>query len=853
MGSAPLVAITVAFIGGLALGELFSYFPLTVALGLFLFLVLERRFKQGALLPVSLFLLGAAGLVVYQVAATPHSAEDLRRYVDQGEFRLIAQVDGPPQHAPQQVAFRMKAVALVDPPASDRPRAEGSDRVPSPAEGRPLQGAFRLIVYLPDAPFAYGDRLEMEIRLRRPQQFGTPGAFPYADYREREGWSGIASLSRLDRVRKIGEEGNRFLRWLYGCREEIRQKILASMEGEPAALLLALIIGETGYLTDPIREAFSASGTTHLLSISGSHLALVSLLIFGLTRWLLIRLPEPLLLRLSLRKIPSQWAALITAGPVFFYAFLAGAEVATLRSLVMISVYLFSIWIGRSGDLKVSLALAALLILIVNPQAIFDLSFQLSFLSVLAITSTFHWWKRTAPAETLIVPNAARSRRQRYLTDPLHLTVLSTLGATLGTAPLTLYYFHQFSWVGLLANMLLIPLAGWILVPFGLIAAVGSLFFEGGLPFAGPLQAAGSFYYQLTALFSRLPGADLHYAAPPLWGLVLFYAILFFMLHRPASRRAVGAVVAGFLIFFLGAGSFRFSPERLRVTMIDVGQGDSALIEFPHGKTILVDGGAGGTFDVGRLSVAPYLWERRIRTIDYLVGTHPQMDHIGGLASIVRGFGVGEVWSNGGSRDLPFFTLFSDALARKGLQAKVVTSESPAMSIDGCSLFFLNPPAQSPFSEEDFNNRSIVLRLACPELGGSGFSLLLTGDIEQRGEQRLLESGATLKSTVLKVPHHGSRSSLDRAFLSAVAPEVAVFSVGRHNSYRHPSPEVVAAYRELPAQVYRTDRDGAVVIEADPAGWRVKAYQDRKLAKIVWDSPLMIQEWENFRRALQAF
>ncbi|MDC4223630.1 MAG: MBL fold metallo-hydrolase [Candidatus Manganitrophus sp.] len=158
------------------------------------------------------------------------------------------------------------------------------------------------------------------------------------------------------------------------------------------------------------------------------------------------------------------------------------------------------------------------------------------------------------------------------------------------------------------------------------------------------------------------------------------------------------------------------------------------------------------------------------------------MDHIGGLSYIIRKFDVKEAWTNGRPRDLPFYQVFSEALEEKGLRPKVISSEAPPMEIDGCRLFFLNPPAINPFEEEELNDQSIVLRLVCPDLGGRGFSLLLTGDIERGGERRLLESGTDLKSTVLKVPHHGSISSLDLLFLSAVSPEAALFSVGQKQS-----------------------------------------------------------------------
>jgi competence protein ComEC len=689
----------------------------------------------------------------------------------------------------------------------------------------------------------------MEIRLRRPQQFRNPGAFQSADYREREGWSGVAGITDLTRVKKVGEGGIPFVRALYRWREKIRRAILIHLEGTPAALLMALIIGETGYLTDEIREVFSASGTTHILSISGSHLALVSFLIFGASRWLILHLPSPLLLRISLWKVPSQWAALVTAGPVIFYAFLAGGEVATLRSLTMILVYLFSIWINRSGDIKISLAFAALLIVLFHPQSVFDVSFQLSFLSVLSIALVIEWW---GAAFSSLPSEMPLSRFQKYVAGPGKRMLLSTIGATLGSAPLTLYYFHQFSWVGLIANFIIVPLAGWVIIPFGLISSVAALFLDEGFPFSAWHQWLGMIYYRVTAFFAGFPGADFHFSSPPLLMVLLFYGVIFSLLARQASWKRLLPVTLVFFLFFLGWEGIRRHPEMLRVTFIDVGQGDATLIEFPRGKTMLVDGGSGGLFNIGKIAVTPYLQERRIGRIDYLVGTHPQMDHMGGLAYIVRKFSVGEVWTDGMTREVPFYRDFLTALDQKGLSSRKITRSVPPMEIDGCRVDFFNPSEGADLNEKTLNNQSVVLRLSCPAFGKGGVSFLLTGDIEMKGEEAILEKKVFLKSTFLKVPHHGSRTSSGKEFLSTVSPEVALFSVGAHNSYRHPHPEVLAAYEASGIKIYRTDRDGALIVEADAGGEipRIRSYREGAVDKIKWDD-FPGAEWKNITKVFQ--
>ncbi len=835
MYKAPLPATAIAILVGLMLGEVFSYLPITVSLGLLLFLGFCGATRQGQRVSIPLLLVGAAGFVVSQWIATPIFLSDLRQYVDRGPLHLIAQVSGPPRHYPDRVMLPMEGVALQT--------ARGL---------QPVRGHFRLTFYQTNAtPFEYGDRLALQAPLRAPLGFRNPGVFDYAAYRRRLGESGTMGLRHIHLAQKVGEGGWPILRRLYRFRDGLRRHIADTMDGAPAAIFMAMLIGETGGLSDPIRDVFSASGVTHLLSVSGSHLAFVSLLVFGGVRQCLLLLPTSWLLRLSLRRIPSQCAALITMGPLVFYAFLAGGEVATLRSLTMILVHLAAIWIGRADDVKTSLALAALILLAIQPQAVFDLSFQFSFISVLAIVLTVTWWRAIHPTPER---GPEPSRITKYLIAPGRSMLLAGVGATVAATPLTLYYFHAFSWVGLIANLIAIPIAGILIVPLGLLSVAAVPFLSHPtFPLAALHQRLGALFFDLLAFFAQQPGADAHFAAPHWIVVVLFYAVIGFLLARRASVRQMAVAVAAGFLFFLGWGGVRLAPDTLRMTFLDVGQGDATLIEFSDGAVVLVDAGSGGGFEIGRMAVAPALWERRIRTLDAVIGTHPQQDHMGGLISIIPHFNPRQVWTNGMGSDADFYRTLRQHLRQKDLNERHAHRGIAPIEIGGCRLTFLNPSVDLP-SQTRPNDRSVVFRLACPARagGGAGFSLLMTGDIEQEAERRLVQSGAMLRSDVLKVPHHGSRGALDAAFLSAVSPRIAVVSAGRRNRYGHPHPEGVAAYREQ-AALYRTDQDGAVRIEAAPGGPEVRVDRDVRIRPVRWDATLAGQEWENVRRALLRF
>jgi len=840
-----LIPFTLSFLSGLFLGELYEYFPLLLTALLLFLIFIERFLKRWISLSPSIWISAALGFILYQWAMVTISPSDLRIYTGLPDpIQVVAQIDGPIQRrssvekGKEQIILSMKG------------RAIGADH-------RPLHGRFTLIVpvltQVETFSFEYGDRVEMYIRLRQPQQFQNSGVFQSGDYQERQGISGRAYLLHLTDIKKVGSGGNPILKKFYRWRKEIDQQMRTELFGAPLALYLALTIGESGALTDDIRERFSASGTTHILSISGSHLAFVSMIVFGVSRWLLLHLPMSLLLRLTLfQKIPSQWAAWVAAASVTFYAFLAGGEVATIRSLVMILIYLFSIWFNRAADLKVSLCLAALLILIPDPLGISSISFQLSFLSVLSIVLVMEWWKGSQ-GEEAFTSEGWVTQIQIYLIKPIRFLLLTSAAAMLGTAPLVLYYFHQFSWVGLFSNLIIIPFVGFIVVPLALGSAVASLWLH-YFPFAIWHQRLGAFYDQMTFFFAAWPGADFHVASPSLPMIFLFYLVFFLMLiHKVAWKPLVASLIFFFVVFLGWGGPWgRLPPDHVQVTFLDVGQGDAAFLEFSNGKTMLIDGGGSLYLQTGKVAIAPYLWERKIKTIDYLVGTHPQMDHMGGLTYLIQKFNIGEVWTNGVTQDKMFYRLFDKALQEKKVSRKVITTDVALERIGECGVTVLNPTSdQLNVSSKQLNNDSLVLRMICHVLeeAGAAVSFLFTGDIEKKAEEKIVQSGGPLRSTFLKVPHHGSKNASSDLFLSAVSPAVSVVSVGARNPYHHPHPDTLSRLNQSGTTVFRTDREGAVTVHLQTkivgTPFWIELNRETALKKIKWDQPLGQQEWRN--------
>lgn len=805
--------LTAALLLGLLLG---SYLPYLPFLTLFLLILIAGILITGEYLGrltgchgTLMFAAMLSGLLYWTAYIGMTTGADVPDRAGDHPVRVAGTVVEPVRLAPTRAVMVLSELALGE-----------DDRA------FPVQGRVRVAWREADRPLRQGDRVVFTGRLRVPSGTVNPGGFDYGAYLKRQGIDAVASVSGPGQV-TVRSSAALLSRWgLWRLIDERRDRVhhaaVSTLNGTARAIYLAIILGEPGYLTPEVRDAFMMTGTVHILSISGSHLGLIALLSFLVIRWTCLGLPTAWLLALSRRVPPTRLAALLTTIPVTFYTLLAGAETATVRSLVMILVFLLAVWLGREGDLRLSLAVAAVVILAYDPRALFDISFQLSFVSVLAIALVLR--RRTLDRSSGRPGlDGGNPRLLGWLKDGMWIGG----GATLATLPIVAYHFNQIAWLGLGANLIVVPLAGFVVVPVGLGSAVWLLLTGSeALPLALINQGGLDLMAGVVEALARLPGAEWHVASPTIPAIACFYGLLYAAgLSTCRVRLRYGSVLGAALLL----GWWAWSPrglsdgETLRVSFLDVGQGDACLLELPDGQTVLIDAGArSDTVDMGRTVVGPYLWDRGIRRLDHVIGTHPQLDHIGGLPAIVRSVQVGHYWGNGIAREEEFYRRLQAALQKTGMAEQRAEEDQMIVRSGPCRLIVLNPPRQSvgdrrsgslsstsAVSGTALNNRSVVTRLTC-----GPHSFLFTADIEQEALWRLRETGRPLQTRVLKVPHHGATSSFDARWVEAVGAEVAVISVGSHNAYGHPSVAVVSGYRTNRSQVFRTDRHGAVLIRA---------------------------------------
>lgn len=811
-------------LGALA-GSAFVFFPLSILCFLILVLggvsllsFLGRCSPAFGCAVFGVFLLGTVGAALADAQA---ESSALMRSVGSGKAAFIGMIAAPVRFGPERAMAVVAVQRLVE--------QEGT---------RPIDGQIRLTIRGAVPPLVVGDLIEFETKLKPPGGLANPGGYDYAGHLRRAGIQAVGSVTLRQEgsaFRVLAQRAFTLLSRVDQWRGRTREAALQTLPAPIAGLYLALVTGETGYLTQDIRDAFMASGTMHILSISGSHLGLIGIVVFWSVRRVVLALPPRTLLRLSLHATATRVAAAATILPVVLYALLGGAEVATVRSLVMILIVLAAILLDRTHNIGTGLALALLLIVGWDPLAPFDISFQLSFLSMLVIVLVLGTRAHCA-GETEAGGFSEKSGLLRRMKEGIMETLIVGVLITVASAPLVATYFNQVAWVGAVSNILVVPFVGFLVLPVSLLACLGTLL-------SGSEELVGSAIVQplLNALiwivkgFAAVPGAELRVPSPAVWQMMVFYLFMSacFLWWRRMAGWISGALVLGILV--LWAWAPRDMPEagNVRLTFLDVGQGDAALVETADGHAMLIDGGAASDkYDVGRMVVAPLLWDRGIRRLDLVVATHPQHDHVGGLAFVLDKFEVGEFWTNGVSRDAVFLQRLETVIATRGVPVRSVSSLEKDVSWGGCLLRVLNPVsfpggAVSGSDGKHLNNQSVVLHVTC---GKSAF--LFTGDIEREAEAWLAERGNDLEAAVLKVPHHGARGSIYEPFLRAVKPRMAVVSVGRANAYGHPSSTMLEAYASLGIPILRTDLHGAITVVGTDAGLQLACESGRRLRRV---------------------
>lgn len=638
-----------------------------------------------------------------------------------------------------------------------------------------------------------GERWRLSVRLKRSHGLSNPHGFDYEAWLLERGIRATGYVRPKSERQRVDASTSGFIYRIEAVRENLRARIREALGEAPAAgVIVALVMGDQRAIPPEQWQTFTRTGVNHLMSISGLHVTMLSGLAFALMNFLWRRSPR---LTLALPAVKAAAAAgLVTA---LAYALLAGFAVPAQRTVFMLAVVALALWFNRASAAGAVLALALLVVLVIDPWAIRAAGFWLSFGAVAVI----------------MLVSVNRLQSPHWLMNWVRIQ----WAVTLALVPLLLVMFQQASLISPLANALAIPLVSLVVVPMALAGSV--------LPFDAVLQLAQWLMAGCVSALewmSALPEAAWQQHAPPAWTVLAALAgAVWLLLPRGFPARWMGALAFLPLLLIRPASPLEGA---LRLTVLDVGQGLSVVAQTRHHALLFDTGPAfGPATDSGNRVIVPFLRASGIRRLDVMIVSHDDADHTGGAMSVLQAVPVETLLTS-----LPA----SDPLLFMGPQERRCMA-GQSWQWNGVRFDMLYPDAASRDAQHlKDNERSCVLKITA-----RAGSVLIPADIERHGERRLLETVADqLKADVLVAPHQGSRTSSSPAFVEAVAPGLVIFPVGYRNPFRHPHPEVVARYAALGSARLRTDMDGAITVElSEGQSPVVTRHRDRQVR--YWHAP----------------
>jgi len=623
----------------------------------------------------------------------------------------------------------------------------------------------------------YGDSLYIEGEFKQPEEARNYKGYNYKQYLKTKKIIGTVELEKA----KILKSSNGS--FIHNIQKYIKDTINGTLTDEEGNLLLAILLGDKDKLSEDIQERFKTSNLSHMLAVSGAH---VSYIILGLTY----------VLQNSI--IGKKNEKIVCIIFLLFFMAITNFTPSVTRACIMAVLTLFSGIIYRKSDVYTNISVAALITLIFNPYNLLDLGFQLSYGGTIGII--------------IFIKRIQEKKSNSKVINYIKQMALVSIYANIIIIPIMMYHFNTVSFTFIISNIMASPILGIIVITRFLFIIASITVKPLTRLIAIFIKPILSILIKISQICSKLPFSNILVVTPYMFNVISYYAIILYCIKSKKNNKCKIIICLLIVLILINFIIYIF-PQKLRIFFIDVGQGDSTLIITPDKKTVLIDGGGSDSFDVGEKVLLPYLLDRRILKIDYVLISHFDTDHCGGILTIMEKVKVKNIIISEQAEHSENYERFKKLMIHKKIRL-IEVKKGDKIKIGRYSEFKILFPTSRLLSENPLNNNSIVA-----QFNYNNFKMLFTGDIEKLAEQQILKAEkAEIRADILKVAHHGSKTSSIPEFIKAVKPKIALIGVGKNNTFGHPNQQTIKNLENIKCRIYRTDLQGEIIIKIDQKG-----------------------------------
>jgi competence protein ComEC len=652
----------------------------------------------------------------------------------------------------------------------------------------------------------YGDKIIFTGEYEEPETQRNYGGFNYKEYLKTKKIYGLISTNKIEKIEK--KSYNKILILINKFSNKITQNANEILEEDEANLLTGILIGNKENLSTEIQESFRNSNLSHMLAVSGAH---VSYIILGIT------------VLLNKSKINKKISKIITIIALILFIILTGATASVTRACIMAIYVIVASLLYKKPNTFIGISISILIILLINPYNLLDVGLQLSYggtLGIILFNKIFEGKIKLPNIKILLISKILNSLKQMLIVS---------ISANLIIFPIIAFHYNTVSLTFFISNILAGPILGIIIILGFITIFISFVSIKISKVFSFILSMFLKLLILIANFSSNLPLSKIYVKTPSIFLIIIYYLILLIFLYsikrkklhrferilikKVKSRKFKKSVIAIILVVVIVFQLVKIIPSNLKIYFIDVGQGDSTLIVTPKNKTILIDGGGSSSdnYDVGKNTLLPYLLDRGITKVDYMFISHFDMDHCGGLLYILENLKVKNVIIGKQFDNSENYKTFLNIIKSKKIKVNMV-EEGVKINIEK-NLYFdvIWPSNKQAVTNNSINNNALVFKL-----NYKNFTMLFTGDIEEETEKILVSKYLgtnALKASVLKVGHHGSKTSSTQEFLELVKPQIALIGVGKNNKFGHPNEDVLERLKNLNCKIYRTDEMGEVILK----------------------------------------